>query len=98
MPISHSSELADTVEVQMNRRTSTERGGTSGHPPPEMPPVPPGDSDGNEGYEMEGRPFRCVYIHSPQPNTQYFNHNACAKNTKCDEDVISDLLSTLFVG
>jgi len=40
---------------------------------------------------------RCVYIHSPLPNTQFFNHNAYAKNSKRHKDFIPDLLSTLFV-
>jgi hypothetical protein len=34
-------------------------------------------------------------MHSPFPNTQFFNHNAFAKDNKHDKDFISDLLSTL---
>jgi hypothetical protein len=34
-------------------------------------------------------------MHSPLPNTQFFNHNAFAKNGKRDKDFIPDLLSTL---
>jgi len=70
-------------------------------PPPRMPPLPrtppvrPGDTDGNESYEIEGMPFRCVYTHCLLPNTQFFNHNAYAKNSKHDKDFIPDLLSTL---
>jgi len=39
--------------------------------------------------------FSCVYIQSLLPNTQFFNHNAYAKDCKCDKDDIPDLLSTL---
>jgi hypothetical protein len=64
-------------------------------PPPGMPPAPPGDAEGHESYEIEGMPSRCVYMHSPLPNTQFFNHNAFAKESKRDKDFIPDLLSTL---
>jgi len=40
-------------------------------------------------------PSRCVYMHSPLPNKQYFHHYAYAKNSKCDKDFIPDLQSTL---
>ena len=69
--------------------------GSETPPPPGTPPAPPGDSDGNESYEIEGMPSRCVYIHSPLPNTQFFNHNAYAKNSKRNQDFIPKLLSTL---
>jgi hypothetical protein len=59
------------------------------------PPAPPGDAVGNETYEIEGMPSSCVYMHSPLPNTQIFNHNAFAKESKRDKDCIPDLLSTL---
>jgi hypothetical protein len=64
-------------------------------PPPGMPPAPPGDVYGNESYEIEGMPLRCVYMHSPIPNTEFFNHNAFAKESKYNKDFIPDLLSTL---
>jgi len=70
-------------------------------PPPRMPPSPgrppalSGDTDGNESYEIEGMPSRCVYTHSPLPNTQFVNHNAYAKDSKRDKHSIPDLLSTL---
>ena len=60
-----------------------------------MPPAPPGDSDGNESYEIEGMPSKCEYLHSPLPNTQIFNHNAYAKDSKRDNKFIPNLLSTL---
>jgi len=54
-----------------------------GRPPlPGLPPAPPGDADGNEYHERQGMPSRCVYIHSPHPNTQFFNHNIYTKNSK----------------
>jgi len=64
-------------------------------PPPGTPAAPPGDSEETECYEIEGMPSRCVYIHSPLPNTQFFNHNAHAKDSKCDKDFLPDLQSTL---
>jgi hypothetical protein len=64
-------------------------------PPPGTPPAPPGDAEGNERDEIEGIPSSCVYMHSPLPNTQFFNHNAFAKESKRDKDFIPDLLSTL---
>jgi len=63
--------------------------------PPGTPPAPPGDAVGNDSYEIEGMPSRCEYMHSPLPNTQFFNHIAFAKESKRDKDVIPDLLSTL---
>jgi len=63
--------------------------------PPGTPPAAPGDTEGNESYVIEGMPSRCVYMHSPLPITQFFNHNAFAKDTKRDKDFIPDLLSTL---
>jgi hypothetical protein len=60
-----------------------------------MPPAPPGEAEGNERDEKEGMPSRCVYMHSPLPNTQFFNHNAFTKESKHHQDFIPDLLSTL---
>jgi len=64
-------------------------------PPPGTPPAPPGDAEGNESYDIEGMPSRCVYMHSLLPNTQFFNHNAFAKESKRDKHYNPDLLSTL---
>jgi hypothetical protein len=64
-------------------------------PSPGTPPAAAGDAEGNENYGIESMPFRCVYMHSPLPNTQVFNHNAFAKESKHDKDFIPDLLSTL---
>ena len=63
-------------------------------PPPGTPPAPPGDTDANESYEIEGMPSKCLYLHSPLPNTQFFNHNEYAKDGKPDKDFIPDMLST----
>jgi hypothetical protein len=83
-----------------NLQTCWRRKGT-GAPPPELaapppgtPHAPPGDTEGNESYEIKGMPSRCVYMHSPLSNTQFFNHNAFAKDSKCNKDFIPDLLST----
>jgi hypothetical protein len=57
--------------------------------------VPTGDTEGNESYEIEGMPSRCVYMHSPLPTTKFFNHNAFAKDSKHNKDLIPNLLSTL---
>jgi len=90
-----------------NPQTRWRRNGTAASPPepaaplpgrqfpPGMPPAPPRDTEGNECYKMEGMPSRCVYMHSPLPITQFFNHNAFAKDSKRDKDFIPDLLSTL---
>jgi len=64
-------------------------------PPPGTAPASPGETDGNKSYAIEGMPFRCVYRHSPHPNTQFFNHNAYAKDCKRDKDFFPGLLSTL---
>jgi hypothetical protein len=78
------------------------RGKGISSPPPKpaasllgTPHAPAGDTDRNESYEIDGMPSRCVYIHSPLPNTQLFNHNAYAKDSTHDREFISDLLSTL---
>jgi len=64
-------------------------------PPHGTPPALPGDAEGNERDEIEGMPSRCVYMHFSLPKTQFFNHNAFAKESKRDKDFIPDLLSTL---
>jgi hypothetical protein len=64
-------------------------------PLPGTPTAPPCDAEGNESYEIEGMPSRCVYMYSPPPNTQFFNHNAFAKASQRDNDFVPDLLSTL---
>jgi len=64
-------------------------------PAPGTPHAPPGVSDGQERYGMEGMPSRFVYLDSPLPNTEFFNHNAYGKDTKHEKDIIPDLLITL---
>jgi len=66
--------------------------------PPRTPSSPPGNTDGNQSYQIGGMPSRCGYIYSPLPNTQFFNHNAYAKDSKHDKDFIPDLLNTLSAG
>jgi len=76
--------------------TRWRRKGTAAPPPepaapsPGTPPAPPGDPEGNESDAKEGMPSSCVYMHSPLPNTQFFNHNAFAKESKRDKDFIPD--------
>jgi hypothetical protein len=84
-----------------NLVTRWRRKGTAAPPPepaaplPGTPPAPPGDAEGNERDEIQDMPSRCVYMHSPLPNTQFFNYNAFAKESKRDKDFIPDLLTTL---
>ena len=40
-------------------------------PLPGMPVALPGEPDENESYEIDGMPFRCVYIHSPYPTLNF---------------------------
>jgi len=63
--------------------------------PPGTAPPPACNAEGNHSHDIEGMPSRCVYMHSPLPNTQFFNYNAFAKDSTCDKDFIPDLLSTL---
>jgi hypothetical protein len=96
MPKWYSKESANMVEAERNHHTSTRTGGTSAPKasPPETPPAPPGDAEGNESYQVEGMPSSCVYMHSPFLNTQLSNHNAFPKDAKSDNDFIPDLLIT----
>jgi hypothetical protein len=64
-------------------------------PPPGTPPAPPGHSEATDSYVIDGMPSRCVYMHSPLANPQFFNHNAFAKDRKDNKDCVPDLLSTL---
>jgi hypothetical protein len=64
-------------------------------PPPETPPAPPGDIEENEPYEIKGKSSRCIYMLAPLPITQLFNDNVFAKDSKHNEDLLPDLLSTL---
>jgi hypothetical protein len=58
---------------------------------PGTPPVPPGNPKGHQSYSIVGMPSRCVYMHSPLPNNQYFNHNKFAKDSKRDKDLNPNL-------
>jgi hypothetical protein len=63
--------------------------------PPRPPSVPTGDTGGNKCYQIQGTTSSCVYMHSPLPMAQVFNHNGFAKDSKPDQDCIPDLLRTL---
>jgi len=82
-----------------NPQSRWRRKGTGAPPPqpapprPETPPVPPGDSERNQSTEIEGVPPGYVYIRTPLPNTQFFNHDAYTKDRKQNTDFIPDLLT-----
>jgi hypothetical protein len=90
---------AKNVRVYWSRK---ETGGTlpelaapsSGFPPaPKTPPAPAAVIEDNESDEIDGMPSSCVYIHSPLAKTQFFNHNANAKDSKHEKYIIPDLLT-----
>ena len=86
---------AKNLVTRWRRKGTAEPSPEPAAPPPGTPPSPPGDAAGNESYEIEGMPSSYVYMHSPLPNTQFFNHNAFAKESKRDKDYNPDMLSTL---
>jgi len=61
--------------------------------PHEMPLVPPGKNEAAHLSETEGVPPGYVYIHTPLPSAQCFNHDAYAKDRKRDKDIDPDLLT-----
>ena len=72
----------------------------TGAPPPEPAPplprtplVPAGDIEGAQSSEIKGVPPGYVYILTPLPNPQLFNLDTYAKECKCDENCILDLLT-----
>jgi len=60
---------------------------------PSVPPVPPGDIEGAHSVEIGGVLPGYVYMHPSPPNAQFFNYDAYAKDCKCDQDCIPDLLT-----
>jgi len=58
-----------------------------------MTPVPPSDNEVVDLSEIEGVPPGYVYIHTPLPSAQFFNHDASAKDCKCGKDFDPDLLT-----
>jgi len=61
--------------------------------PPETAPVPPGNNEAAHLSEIDCVPPRHVYIYTPLPSVQFFNHDAYAKDCKCDKDFVPDLLT-----
>jgi len=61
--------------------------------PPEPPLVPPSNNDSAHHSEIEDVPPGYVYIHTPLPSAQFFNHDANAKDRKCAKDSDPDLLT-----
>jgi len=86
---------AQNLQTRWRRKRTTAPPVEPAPPPPRTPRAPPSDTEGNQCYDIDGMPSRCVYMHSPLPNTQFLNHDAYAKDSKRDEDFIPDLLSTL---
>jgi len=78
------------------------RHGGTGVPPPEQMPTPPGtasaqsapttDITEDEMSESDGVSPYYDYIHDKHPNSEFYNHNAYAKDCKLDQDIIPDLL------
>jgi len=62
-------------------------------PPTERPLVPPGYNEAGHLSQIEVVPPRSVYIHTPLPCAQFFNHDAYAKDRKRDKDFNPDLLT-----
>jgi len=58
-----------------------------------MPTVPPCNNEAVQVSEIEGVPPGYVYIHTPLPSGQFFNHDAYAKDRKRDKDFDQDLLT-----
>jgi len=55
--------------------------------------VPPGNNEAAHISEINVVPPGYVYIHTPLPSTQFFNHDVYAKDRKCDKDFNPDLLT-----
>ena len=55
--------------------------------------MPPGDNEGAHSSVIEGVPPGYVYIHNYLPRAQFFNLEAYAKDHRCDNDFIPDLLT-----
>jgi hypothetical protein len=86
---------AETLATRWRRKGTAAPPPEPAAPPLGTPPAPPGDSAGNEIFQIHVMASRCVYMHSPHRNTLFFNNNAFAKDSKRDKDFIPDLLSTL---
>ena len=61
--------------------------------PPGMPPVPPGDNEAAHVSEIDGVPPGYVNIHNHLPSSQFFNHDAYAKDHKRNQVFNPDLLT-----
>jgi len=66
-------------------------------PSPGIPPAPPCVKVRTQSSEIEGMPSRCLYIHSPLPNTQCFYYNTYTMHWKHYNHFIPDLLCILSV-
>jgi len=61
--------------------------------PPAPPLVPPGNNESAHLSEIEGVPPGYVYIYTPLPSAQFFNHDAYPQDRKRDKDFDPDLLT-----
>ena len=61
--------------------------------PPEAPIHPTSNDEPAHLSAIEGVPPGFLYIHSPLPSRQFFDHDAYAKDRKCDKDLNPDLLT-----
>jgi len=61
--------------------------------PPQTPLVPPGNDEASYLSEIKGVPPGYVYVHTPLPSAQFSDHDAYAKDCKCDKDFDPDLLT-----
>jgi len=61
--------------------------------PPETSPVPPSSNEAAHISSIEGVPPGYVYIHTPLPSAQFFNHDAYVQDHKRDKHFDPDLLT-----
>jgi len=58
-----------------------------------MPRAPPGENEGTQLSQIDNVLLRYVYLHAPHSNTQFFNLDVYAKDSKHYKDFNSDLLT-----
>jgi len=59
-------------------------------PLPWIPPALPGDNQTAQCSLMDHVPTGYVYLHAPLPNAEFFNLDACAKDSMLNKDFIPD--------
>jgi hypothetical protein len=58
-----------------------------------MPPVPTGDNEGTEPFEVAGVSPGYVNIHKLGPEVQFSNHDSNAKDRKDNKHFIPDMMT-----